>query len=77
MALEIIKCTNGVGVWEVIVEDGVFEVFDTLEEAKARANSIYEEESQRYEVIDKKTHVIYKDNMTSMIHSVPKNEETK
>ena len=46
MALEIIKCTNGVGVWEVIVEDGVFEVFDTLEEAKARANSIYEEESQ-------------------------------
>ena len=30
---------------------------------------------KRYEVIDKKTHVIYKDNMTSMIHSVPKNKE--
>jgi hypothetical protein len=32
-------------------------------------------QNKRFQIIDKKTHVIYKDNMTSMIHSVPKNKE--
>jgi len=30
-------------------------------------------QTKRFQIIDKKTHVIYKDTMTSMIHSIPKN----
>ena len=29
-------------------------------------------QNKRYTIIDCKTHFIYKDNMTSMVHSIPK-----
>tara|TARA_Y100000589_G_scaffold285462_1_gene284973 strand:- start:129 stop:284 length:156 start_codon:yes stop_codon:yes gene_type:complete len=44
--LEIVKCENGVGVWEVVSDSGCCEVFDTRSEAEERLRELKERENQ-------------------------------
>jgi len=44
--VEIVKCENGVGVWEVVSDSGCFEVFDTHSEAEERLKELKERENQ-------------------------------
>lgn len=41
-SLTIVRCTNGVGEWEVISDGGISEVFDTHEEAQKRLMELHD-----------------------------------
>jgi hypothetical protein len=65
LTVQVARLKNGAK----LSKDSLDMMLWTLEDLSAK------EANKRFQIIDKKTHVIYRDNMTSMIHSVPKNKE--